>query len=78
MARRVGGVAIIDLLELYDSGALKPNASQIKRLDFNRSDLSDGVALPQRWIRNRYVYLDHPAQQLSATGPFTLRAGKIR
>ena len=57
MARRVGGVAIVVLLELYDSGALKPNASQIKRLDFNRRDLSDGVALPQRWIRNGYAYL---------------------
>ena len=51
MARRVGGVAIVNLLELYDSGALKPNALQIKRLDFNRRDLSDGVALPQLWIK---------------------------
>lgn len=57
MARRVGGVAIVVLLELYDSGALKPNALQIKGLDFNRRDLSGGVALPQRWTRDDSDFL---------------------
>ena len=77
MARRVGGVAIIDLLELYDSGALEPNALQIKGLDLNRRDLPHGVALPQRWTKNGYDRLDSLQLSVVLSNSFTLHPCKI-